>query len=92
MRYLIVFGVFALLTLKAMSLGDNSLLPAEPRSMTNTVRTLNQVTPETDERPSLDQQDLQEKQFQEDRLREQREWNKQKKIEDVDLEEINTPK
>jgi len=92
MRYLIVFGALFLLAVKALSLGDNSLLPAEPRSMTNTVRTLNQVTQETDGRPTLDQQDLQEKQFQEDRLREQKEWNKQKKIEDAELDEINTPK
>lgn len=93
MRYLIFFATLLLLALKALSLGDTSLLPNEPKAMTNTVRALNQVTEEQeDRRPILEEQDLQEKQFQEDSAREKKEWENQKKIEDSQIDEINTPK
>lgn len=80
MKYSVLFLTLFFIVNNSSALGDKSVLPNDPAAMTDTVSTLNQVTDETDGNSTLGQQDMQEKQFQEDRKREQKEWEEQKQI------------
>lgn len=88
MKYLVPLALVLMLSGKAFSMGDPTVLPNNPEGMTNTVGTLNQVTDdekdtlnnklETKEERNFSTQDIQEQIYQEDQQREEEEWEETK--------------
>ncbi len=63
--------------MSAFPLGDKSVLPASNDAITGTARSLNQLTPEEVEKERIGPQEMQEKIYQEDLKREERQKKKE---------------
>lgn len=77
MKKYILIIVLSGFHLSAYSLGDKSVLPASNDAITGTARSLNQLTPEEVEKERIGPQEMQEKIYQEDLKREEKQRKKE---------------